>query len=80
MKIWIFIFAFVASQLAWNLRPFLGSRDLPFSLFREHEGNFYIALIQSVKDMASGEHQETTGNKGVTVPENDSTRNEADGR
>lgn len=79
-KIWIFIFAFVASQLAWNLRPFLGSRDLPFSLFREHEGNFYIALIQSVKDMASGEHQETTGNKGVTVPENDSTRNEADGR
>lgn len=47
-KIWIIIFAFVSSQLAWNLRPFVGSRDLPFEWFREQQGNFYIAIIQSV--------------------------------
>ena len=47
-KIWIVIFAFVASQLAWNLRPFVGSRDLPFELFRVRESNFYVAVIQSV--------------------------------
>jgi len=47
-KIWIFIFAFVASQLAWNLRPFVGSRNLPFELFRVRESNFYVAVIQSV--------------------------------
>ncbi|NJO69041.1 MAG: actin-binding WH2 domain-containing protein [Bacteroidetes bacterium] len=47
-KIWIVIFAFVSSQLAWNLRPFVGSRDLPFELFREREGNFYVAVGQSV--------------------------------
>lgn len=46
-KIWIIIFAFVSSQLAWNLRPFVGSKDLPFQWFRERESNFYIAVIQS---------------------------------
>jgi hypothetical protein len=47
-KIWVVIFAFVSSQLAWNLRPFVGSRDLPFELFRKRESNFYVAVIQSV--------------------------------
>jgi hypothetical protein len=46
-KIWVVILAFVSSQLAWNLRPFVGSRDMPFELFREREGNFFIAVIQS---------------------------------
>jgi hypothetical protein len=46
-KIWVFIIAFVSSQLAWNLRPFVGSHNLPFQIFREHESNFYIAIIQS---------------------------------
>ncbi|MBN1789263.1 MAG: hypothetical protein JW830_02125 [Bacteroidales bacterium] len=50
-KIWIFIFAFVSSQLAWNLRPFVGSRDLPFELFRVRESNFYVAVIHSVADL-----------------------------
>lgn len=47
-KIWVIIFAFVSSQLAWNLRPFVGSRDLPFELFRARESNFYVAVIHSV--------------------------------
>ena len=50
-KIWIIIFAFVSSQLAWNLRPFIGSKDLPFELFRERESNFYVAVIRSVADL-----------------------------
>lgn len=50
-KIWIVIFAFVSSQLAWNLRPFVGSRDLPFELLRHRESNFYIAVVQSVGQM-----------------------------
>jgi len=47
-RLWVIIIAFVSSQLAWNLRPFVGSRDLPFELFRARQGNFYIAVIQSV--------------------------------
>jgi hypothetical protein len=50
-KIWIIIFAFVSSQLAWNLRPFIGSQDLPFELFRHRESNFYVAVIHSVGDL-----------------------------
>jgi len=50
-KIWIVILAFVSSQLAWNLRPFVGSRDMPFELTRAHEGNFYIAVIQSAANL-----------------------------
>ena len=50
-KSWVIILAFVSSQLAWNLRPFVGSKDLPFELFRVREGNFYIAVIQSVGDL-----------------------------
>jgi hypothetical protein len=46
-KMWVIILAFVSSQLAWNLRPFIGSRDLPFELFRERGSNFYVAVIQS---------------------------------
>jgi hypothetical protein len=57
-KIWIVIFAFVASQLAWNLRPFVGSRDLPFELFRVRESNFYVAVIQSVVHLFTPDRNE----------------------
>lgn len=50
-KFWIFIFAFVGMQLAWNLRPFVGDKNLPMEIFREKEGNFYLAVIQSMGDL-----------------------------
>jgi hypothetical protein len=46
-KIWVVILAFVSSQLAWNLRPFVGSHNLDFELFRKRDSNFYVAVIQS---------------------------------
>jgi hypothetical protein len=50
-KIWVVILAFVSSQLAWNLRPFVGSRELPFELVRERSSNFYVAVIQSAGNL-----------------------------
>jgi hypothetical protein len=50
-KFWIVIFAFVGVQLAWNLRPFVGDKNLPMELFREKEGNFYFAIFQSTGDL-----------------------------
>jgi hypothetical protein len=50
-KIWVIILAFVSSQLAWNLRPFVGSRNLPFELLRERESNFYVAVMQSAASL-----------------------------
>ena len=42
---WLFLFGFVGSQLAWTLRPFVGTPEEPFALFREIESNFYIQVI-----------------------------------
>jgi hypothetical protein len=67
-KIWIVIFAFVASQLAWNLRPFVGSRDLPFELFRVRESNFYVAVIQSVVELFTLHPDAKTGEQENKTP------------
>ncbi|UCC45598.1 MAG: hypothetical protein JSU65_06680 [Candidatus Zixiibacteriota bacterium] len=56
-RFWVVILAFVGIQLAWNLRPFLGDRGQPFELFREYEGNFYTALIYSVKQLVKPEEK-----------------------
>lgn len=54
-RFWVVILAFVGMQLAWNLRPFIGNRGMKFELFREREGNFYLAVIHSVRDVVEGE-------------------------
>jgi len=46
--LWIFIYGFVGTQMAWTLRPFFGAPDLPFEVFRDLGGNFYMNVIQSV--------------------------------
>jgi hypothetical protein len=69
-KFWVVILAFVGMQLAWNLRPFLGDKLRPFELFREREGNFYLAVIQSCRQLfittentpAKTNETENTGN------------------
>lgn len=48
LQFWLGLYAFVGTQLGWTLRPFFGSPDSPFQLFREREGNFYLTVIQSI--------------------------------
>jgi len=48
LQCWLFLYAFVGSQLGWTLRPFFGSPDSAFQLFREREGNFYLSIIQAI--------------------------------
>jgi hypothetical protein len=78
--IWIIIFAFVSSQLAWNLRPFVGSKDLPFEMFRAREGNFYIAVIQSVSDMMNKNGTTIPGDGQKTDQQPDSSLNKRNGQ
>jgi hypothetical protein len=52
-RIWIIILAFVGIQLAWNLRPFLCEKHEEFKIFRKYEGNFYTAIVYSVKQLVS---------------------------
>jgi hypothetical protein len=51
LYIWILLFGFVGTQLAWTLRPFFGNPDSPFALFREIEGNFYAEIIHTISSL-----------------------------
>ena len=54
-RLWIFILAFVGIQLSWNLRPFLGAREMPFEIFREGtQTNIYATLIAAIGRLLSG--------------------------
>jgi hypothetical protein len=80
-KIWIVIFAFVSSQLAWNLRPFVGSSKLPFELFRERESNFYVAVLQSTANLFKPLEKINDNQQDTPVNQQpDSTINKTDGQ
>jgi hypothetical protein len=53
LYIWLALYAFVGTQLGWTLRPFFGSPNEPFALFRSLEGNFYEAIMNILITMAS---------------------------
>ena len=48
LYIWILLFGFVGTQLAWTLRPFFGSPGQPFELFRDIDGTFYSDILQTL--------------------------------
>jgi hypothetical protein len=46
---WFVLYVFVAIQMAWMLRPFIGSPDLPVTFFRaEPWGNAYVDVLQTI--------------------------------
>jgi hypothetical protein len=51
--IWILLYGFVGTQLAWTLRPFFGDPDAPFALFREISGTFYSDILRTIGDLFS---------------------------
>ena len=51
VRLWIFVYAFVGSQMAWTLRPFIGAPGLDFELFRQLGGNFYANIFVSIGEI-----------------------------
>ena len=51
LYVWILLFGFVGTQLAWTLRPFFGSPGMKFSLYRDIDGNFYAEIIRSLANL-----------------------------
>ena len=51
MWAWIIVYAFVGSQLAWTLRPFIGAPSMQFELFRQLGGNFYTNVFASLGEL-----------------------------
>ena len=54
LYIWIVLFGFVGTQLAWTLRPFFGDPDTPFGLFREIGGTFYADVFRTIGNLFGG--------------------------
>jgi hypothetical protein len=46
----------LGSQLAWILRPFIGSPDLPLAFLRPNafQGNFYETIFHALKQLFAG--------------------------
>ena len=51
LYVWIVLYAFVGSQMAWTLRPFIGYPDARFELIRELGGNFYSNILISMGEV-----------------------------
>lgn len=47
LRFWLILYAFVGTQLAWTLRPFFGTPEAPFELFRQMQGNFYLDIVKA---------------------------------
>jgi hypothetical protein len=64
LKVWIIVFAFVGTQMAWSLRPFVGSPDMEFQIFRKQESNFYAGLWSSVTSLGQKATKDETPEEG----------------
>jgi hypothetical protein len=53
LYIWIALFGFVGTQLAWTLRPFFGSPNQPFQVFRHLQGTFYEDIFRTIGNLFS---------------------------
>ncbi len=51
VRLWIIVYAFVGSQVAWTLRPFIGAPSMQFELFRQLGGNFYTNIFASLGEI-----------------------------
>jgi hypothetical protein len=51
LHVWILLFGFVGTQLAWTLRPFFGSPGEPFALYRVIDGNFYAEILRTIQHL-----------------------------
>jgi hypothetical protein len=49
--VWLVAFGLVGAQMAWVLRPFVGSPWLPFTWFRPREASFFEAVLKSLRQL-----------------------------
>jgi hypothetical protein len=54
LYIWMGLFGFVGTQLAWTLRPFFGSPGSPFEIFRDIDGTFYGDIFATIGRLLGG--------------------------
>lgn len=50
-RTWCVIYGVVGAQMGWVLRPFVGSPDLPFELFRARQSYFFENVLDTLRDL-----------------------------
>ncbi len=48
LGVWMVLYAFVGTQLAWILRPFIGHPEAPFVWFRGKSGSFVDTVLRAL--------------------------------
>ncbi len=51
--LWLVVYGVVGAQMGWVLRPFIGSPDLPFEVFRHRESNVFENLLRTIAEFFS---------------------------
>ena len=51
---WIILYAFVGSQMAYTLSPFVGDSQQPFVLLAAFGGNFYSSVANAISELLRG--------------------------
>ncbi|MCC6805555.1 MAG: actin-binding WH2 domain-containing protein [Anaerolineae bacterium] len=49
--LWVILYGFVGSQMAWTLSPFIGDPGIPFLFVRQIGGNFYSDVLNSLRQL-----------------------------
>lgn len=49
--LWVVLYGFVGSQMAWTLSPFIGRPDEPFVVVSQVGGNFYSDVLTSLREL-----------------------------
>ncbi len=55
LTLWILLYAFVGSQLAWVTRPYFGVPDMQFEVFRAQRGNFFVDIVDALQELGGVE-------------------------
>ena len=66
LALWIFLYAFVGTQMTWRLSPFIGKPEDPFYLIKPSRDNFYVDVAHAIQGALVGHHE-----VGVAVPVQD---------
>lgn len=53
LGLWGFVYGVVGAQMAWLLRPFVGTPNLEFAWFRPREDNVFLGLVSVLRALFS---------------------------
>jgi hypothetical protein len=48
-SVWIVTYGLVGAQMAWILRPFIGTPTQEFTFFRPRDANFFVGLLDALR-------------------------------